>query len=78
MFRNNRFESMLRQYTYIFKNYPGIEIFDISGKLKEEKSRCYIIAGVTTDHLPDGGHELLLSFTEYKAGTKAVLNVRAL
>lgn len=78
MFRNNSFQSMEKEYTYIFKNYPGIEIFDISGKLKEEKSRCCTIARVTTDHPADGGRELPPAFPECKARTKTLLNVRAL
>lgn len=62
-----------RENKHRFKNYTGVETFDISLKLKEDRNRCDIIAGATTDHLPDGRHVLMPSFTDYKTGTKAIL-----
>lgn len=56
---------------YRFKNYPGIEIFDISLKPKEETD-VLSLQRVTIDHLPDGD-VLMLSFTNYKTGTKVIL-----
>lgn len=56
---------------YRFKNYPGIGIFDISVKPKEETD-VLSLQRVTIDHLPDGD-ALMLSFTNYKTGTKVIL-----
>lgn len=73
LLKNNRYKSKEREQAYRVKNYPGRDLFDISVKLKEERNRCFIIAGVTTDHLPDGGYVLMPSFTDYETGTKAIL-----
>lgn len=58
---------------YRLKNYPGIEILDISVKPKEETD-VLSLQEVTTDHLPDGGDVLMLSFTDYKTRTKVIMS----
>lgn len=46
----NKQRARLREQTCIFKNYPGIEIFDISVELKAEKKQMFDRRRSSSDH----------------------------
>lgn len=62
-----------RENKYRFKNYIGVEIFDIFLKLKEDRNRCDIIVGVIIDYLLDGRYVLMFFFIDYIIGIKVIL-----
>lgn len=66
----NKLRARQRGQTCIFKNYPEIEIFDISVELKAEKKQMFDHRRSSSDHRADGRHVPMPSLIKHRPGTK--------